>query len=340
MMGSVSSEAVLYQRLAAKFVGRSAEGVKKRLIKVNWSGVSKHRTEVNVPKPRDEIQWSSDEDTVVNISRDDSILTVIDVEQLEEERWRGTMLDTIINSLIKINEPRIRSSDLLAIARSVKFGRVCDDTARSNLETIINECFPKRWKFKPRRTPILRKSLGTRAIGRLNYAALQRLYHTRRKDAANSALDEPWSSAYKREVTLPLRMKEHWKEIFEIESKPDLRPVVVNKYEWNVIAAISREETEKALRDSKGTAPGVDRFQTGDFLKWNLEVVTQLLNLMLVLESPTAQLSLARLTFVPKIDEPVTPTDYRPIVVSFVLQRMLHKILAKRVRDTVSFSSL
>ncbi|KAF8562651.1 hypothetical protein P879_12020, partial [Paragonimus westermani] len=135
-------------------------------------------------------------------------------------------------------------------------------------------------------------------------------------------------------------MKEYWKEIFEIESKPELRPVVVNKYEWNVIAAISREETEKALRDSKGTAPGVDRFQTGDFLKWNLEVVTQLLNLMLVLESPTAQLSLARLTFVPKIDEPVTPTDYRPIAVSSVLQRMLHKILAKRVRDTVSFSSL
>ncbi|KAF8562652.1 hypothetical protein P879_12021 [Paragonimus westermani] len=144
MMGSVSSEAVLYQRLAAKFVGRSAEGVKKRLIKVNWSGVSKHRTEVNVPKPRDEIQWSSDEDTVVNISSDDSNLTVIDVEQLEEERWRSTMLDTIINSLTKIDEPRIRSSDLLTIACSVEFGRVSDDTTRSNLETIINECFPKR----------------------------------------------------------------------------------------------------------------------------------------------------------------------------------------------------
>ncbi|KAF8565300.1 hypothetical protein P879_09373 [Paragonimus westermani] len=61
---------------------------------------------------------------------------------------------------------------------------------------------------------------------------------------------------------------------------------------------------------------------------------------MLVLESPTSQLSLARLTFVPKVEESVTPADYRPIAVSSVLQRVLHKILDKRVRDTIKFSSL
>ncbi|KAF7234095.1 hypothetical protein EG68_12280 [Paragonimus skrjabini miyazakii] len=45
-------------------------------------------------------------------------------------------------------------------------------------------------------------------------------------------------------------------------------------------------------------------------------------------------------SFVPKVDEPATPADYRPIAVSSLLQRMFHKILARRLHDTVEFSSL
>ncbi|KAF8562710.1 hypothetical protein P879_12034 [Paragonimus westermani] len=135
-------------------------------------------------------------------------------------------------------------------------------------------------------------------------------------------------------------MREYWEEILGMEGELGLRPVVVDEYEWNVVAAISKEETQRALRDSQGMAPEVDRFQTGDLLKWNLEAVAQLLNLMLVFGLPTSQLSVARLTFVPKVEEPVKPADFRPIAVSSVLQRVLHKILAKRMRDTLKFSSL
>ncbi|KAF8565301.1 hypothetical protein P879_09374 [Paragonimus westermani] len=92
-------------RLASKFAGRSAEGIKKRLIKVKWSEISKHGIEKNVPKPKGEIQRSSDGQTVVNIPSGDGNVRVVDVEHLEEERWRSSMLDTIINSLTKVNEP-------------------------------------------------------------------------------------------------------------------------------------------------------------------------------------------------------------------------------------------
>ncbi|KAA3672145.1 uncharacterized protein DEA37_0008267 [Paragonimus westermani] len=61
---------------------------------------------------------------------------------------------------------------------------------------------------------------------------------------------------------------------------------------------------------------------------------------MLVLETPTSRLSLARLAFVPKVDEPATPADYRPIAVSSVLQWVMHKVLAKRMRDMLTFSPL
>ncbi|KAF7251391.1 hypothetical protein EG68_09060 [Paragonimus skrjabini miyazakii] len=166
MVGSVSSKAVLYQKLAAMFPGRSAEGVKKRLIKVKWSGISKHGVQRATSEPRDEIQWSSDEGAVINISSDDSDVTVINVEQLEKERWRSQMLDHIINGLVKFNEPRIRSTDLLALARNVKFGRITDDAARSNLETIVAECFLIKWNFRVRKTRAVRKSLSKRLIRR------------------------------------------------------------------------------------------------------------------------------------------------------------------------------
>ncbi|KAF7233384.1 hypothetical protein EG68_04446 [Paragonimus skrjabini miyazakii] len=301
MVGSVSSKAVLYQKLAAMFPGRSREGVKMRLIKVKWPGVGKHDVQKVISEPRDEIQWSSDEGTVINISSDDSDMNVINVEQLEEERWRSQMLDHIINSLVKFTEPRIRSTDLLAIARNVKFGRITDDVACSDLETIVAECFPTKWNFRGRKTRAVRKSLSKRMNRKLNYAALQ------------------------------TQDGNYWKEIFQMESKRDCRPVAQKGHERNVVAAFGSEEIRNALRDAAGTAPGFDKLLASDLLKWNLEVVAQLFNLMLVLETLTSQLSLVRLKFVPKVDEPATPADYWPIAVSSALQRVMHKVLAKMV---------
>ncbi|KAF5401550.1 hypothetical protein PHET_04943 [Paragonimus heterotremus] len=248
MVGSVSSKAVLYQRLAGMFAGRTTEGVKKRLIKAKWQ----------------------------------------DSEQLAEEQWRASMIDTIINSLTKAKELRVRSIELLKIAHDVKFARISDETARAKLETTVAECFPTRWRFQPRRPHVVRKSLSYRSICKLNYAALQKLYHTRRKNAASSALDGCWANAYRRNVTFPIRMNEYWKGIFVIESKADTRAVVGNKTEWNMLTDISSEEVQSMLRDAAGTAPKVDKVQPSDHSKWNSEVVAQMFNLMLVLESPTS----------------------------------------------------
>ncbi|KAF7251390.1 Retrovirus Pol polyprotein from type-1 retrotransposable element R2 [Paragonimus skrjabini miyazakii] len=117
-----------------------------------------------------------------------------------------------------------------------------------------------------------------------------------------------------------------------MESKRDCRPVAQKALEWNVVAAFGSEGIRNVLRDAAGTAPRADKLLANDLLKWNLEVEAQLFNLMLVLETSTSQLSLARLTFVPKVDEPATPADYRPIAVSSVLQRVMHKVLSKRLK--------
>ncbi|KAA3671266.1 uncharacterized protein DEA37_0011695, partial [Paragonimus westermani] len=51
------------------------------------------------------------------------------------------------------------------------------------------------------------------------------------------------------------------------------------------------------------------------------------------------QLSLARLTFVSKLEEPATPADCSLVAIFSVLQRVLHRIPAERVRDKIRFSS-
>ncbi len=48
----------------------------------------------------------------------------------------------------------------------------------------------------------------------------------------------------------------------------------------------------------------------------------------------------ARVTFIPKEELPESPGDYRPISVSSVLTQVLHKILARRMRDNITFSPL
>ncbi|KAA3673250.1 uncharacterized protein DEA37_0011159 [Paragonimus westermani] len=203
-----------------------------------------------------------------------------------------------------------------------------------------SQCFLIKWNFKIRKTRVARKALSKRMIRRLNYATPQRLYHTRRKDAANSALDGSWTSLYKRASVYPIDMKDYWKEIFEMQSKPDDRPVAQQGHVWNVVAVFRSEEIRSGLRDAGGTAPGVDKLLANEVLRWSLEAVAQLFNLMLVLETPTSRLSLTRLAIVPKVDEPATPADYRSIAVSSVLQRVMHKVLEKRVRNMLTFSSL
>jgi hypothetical protein len=52
--------------------------------------------------------------------------------------------------------------------------------------------------------------------------------------------------------------------------------------------------------------------------------------MLIHLLGPTPSLLLGRVTFIPKVDNPTSPRDYRPITVTSVYVRVLHKILAGR----------
>lgn len=66
-------------------------------------------------------------------------------------------------------------------------------------------------------------------------------------------------------------------------------------------------------------------------MSWQLPSLASLLNLVLLTENLPAPL-------IPTISAPLEHNDYRPLAISPILTRALHKIIARRMRDQLAFS--
>ncbi len=83
----------------------------------------------------------------------------------------------------------------------------------------------------------------------------------------------------------------------------------------------------------KRTSVGMDKLSSQELLTWHLPSLAGLMNMILATERLPSHLATGRVTFLPKVESPVEPGDYRPIAISSVLARTLHKILSRRMRD-------
>ena len=193
--------------------------------------------------------------------------------------------------------------------------------------------FPVLWRpsraANPR--PNRRGRMTARARRRAQYARLQALWASRRKDAAAAALDGSWAELGLDTATVPqTALCDFWDGVLAHPSLPDSRPVP----DWGVPEAgclsipVTGREVRDALRHMRGSAPGPDRFTPADALSaFGLTLaVVRLLHLL----GPAPAFLLGRVTFVPKVARPSTPRDFRPITVGSVHLRVLHKILAAR----------
>ncbi|CAH8478781.1 unnamed protein product [Dicrocoelium dendriticum] len=80
----------------------------------------------------------------------------------------------------------------------------------------------------------------------------------------------------------------------------------------------------------QGSAPGVDRVTPRDVLRMDPVFVTAFLNALLASSPFSSHMNTARITFVPKADAPSSPELFRPISVTSVFTRLLHRILFDR----------
>ncbi|VDQ16521.1 unnamed protein product, partial [Trichobilharzia regenti] len=130
---------------------------------------------------------------------------------------------------------------------------------------------------------------------------------------------------------MPKDCTNHWGNLFEQASVKDNRPIIkALETNWDFLKPIEYPEIKKALRRMGNSAPGPDGVTPKALGLRNAQSLRALLNMMLVLEATPDHLAMARVVLIPKCDNPMLPSEYRPISISPVIVRCLNGILAER----------
>ena len=312
----------LHQSLLPHFPGRSITSIKTRLHVLNW------KENETTPSPR--MPSSSPPEPVASRSDD-------------YYHWFNGIAQTTIEQLQDNHEVALRSDDLLSIARSVQSGSVTVSQLLSLLDLHATSTFPYKWRATPTKQSERKQRVYStkKQIRRANYAALQTLYHHRKKDAATAVLNGSWRVGYKATRGLPPNSESKWRDILSTPAHQDQRtPRFVVPTDWSLIDSISPDEVTAALKDMGNSAPGLDKLLPTQLRKMKPCALAGYFNLLLLAEGCPAHLCRSRITLVPKVPNPTDPEELRPIAVSSVIVRLFHKILANRWNTRLKLPAL
>lgn len=172
---------------------------------------------------------------------------------------------------------------------------------------------------------------------RQEYAVVQKLYH---KDF-NSAVRTVLSGGEEDVIMPPLEeVTDFWKHIFENENEErESSPPTRHKRNdgLNAIWGPISESEVKASELSNGSAAGPDGVTVRNWRKVCTKVRALFYNLILKKGSLDSELKKARTVLIPKSTGRIGPGDTRPLSITSVVVRQLHRILAKRFRSMHEF---
>lgn len=343
----------LADKLCPYFHCRTSEAIRKRLQKINWTprhetsqgepslGAASQRPEGSPILPHESpILVMSAQTSMLDqsIPLQNDIATSISAQPVEVESWRKDMLEKAYQTM---EDSRIQPEKLRNLIRNVLEGRETRAEGARLFKEHAAKVFPTRWRpAVPKRT-LGKKPRSNKQIRRAMYASIQKLYKLRKKDAAKTILEGRWKEAYKGQQQVE-GMEDYWENIYAGVAPAEDPPPITERAEpkWEIISPITAEELTGVLRGMGNTAMGMDRKSAKELLTWDQSSPAGFCNMILALETMPPSLANARVTFIPKVEVPETPGDYRPIAVSSVLTRALHKILARRMRDYFKFSPL
>ena len=100
-------------------------------------------------------------------------------------------------------------------------------------------------------------------------------------------------------------------------------------------APIMLPEVREALPECN-TAPGPDGLSARILRTLPTEILARIYNLLLWCRRLPVHLRSARTVLIPKIKDPSSPAEYRPITVASTLVRGFHKVLARRMNRLIS----
>lgn len=173
---------------------------------------------------------------------------------------------------------------------------------------------------------------------RQEYAVVQKLYKKDFRSAVEMVL-----SGEDEEVTMPPveQVTDFWKGMFEDNSEVLGSGPPLQRTRNEELNALWKPITEKEVKDSQlsnGTAAGPDGITVRNWGRVCNKVRALFYNLIMKKGSLDSDLKKARTILIPKGLGCISPGDTRPLSITSVVVRQLHRILAKRLRCLHKFS--
>ena len=326
----------LYSARASHFPNRSSEAIKRRLNTLHWSRPP--------PTPLNSASLVSSDHPNPTAGRvtpepttpgDDSIYAspqpFLTPRIMMGDSWKIDLLTSASQQLGAEGKDPYNLRSLRPLSQALTLSHCTVEEACNSINSFCKNAFPHvHGSHHPR--PSNNPSHHKRAqIRRLQYAHIQKLYRIRLKDAASTVLDGRWRTAYMETHSSIPNFYEYWSSIFSSSPHHDARPIrSVSSQYFNLISPVTHLEVSRALKELNGKAPGVDHVRAINLKSIDPSLLAGFFNLLLLCQFVPPHLSLARITFFPKVDLPTKPDDFRPISVESLILRVLHKILFLR----------
>jgi hypothetical protein len=166
-----------------------------------------------------------------------------------------------------------------------------------------------------------------RQIRRQEYAILQKLWCRNRTAAAEKVLNGT-PAAYKGDSDEFIGF---WENLFtgEVTSGADVN-LTCQVETIEVMSPIDEGDIKEAYPKS-GTSPGPDGMTCMNLKRMPRRTVAVLFNVFLYIRRIPKSLAQARTVFLAKTNNPISPSEFRPLSIPSVVTRCFHKILAKRM---------
>lgn len=217
---------------------------------------------------------------------------------------------------------------LVQLAQDFLDGRHISD----GLEAWLMTVFPPT--LAPPRAPQARPCIvnpSRKARRRLEYARMQGIFRHKMSEAAREILD----GKSMRDAGIPdvRTMSEHWGPFISHPSSPAPRISAITpkpelEFLWRPVSCNEVANVTLPLN----AAPGLDGVSVRSWRAVLPSVKALAFNLVLTTGGFPTPLLKSRTVFIPKKGDSVSPADYRPISITSVIVRHLHKILANRLR--------
>ncbi|CAK9834615.1 Retrovirus-related Pol polyprotein from type-1 retrotransposable element R2 (Fragment) [Anthophora retusa] len=355
-------------RLAAQHPGRSADGIKKQRLKQSYKDILRDIISETASTSTPPVTFQPPQASVSNVCLRSPRLRLERIDSIAP--WNRTLLPTsspatIDNSTVDTDSAcflidhvdictyikelspscsadiqnlihelfHIQNFDLFDPIISAAINSLARQIPNpSNLNANSNQPSKKKNNSKRKKKSKANPKLNRAAIRASTFSTYQHLFTRNPTQLAHAILDD-------KELNTSIfpnmsDIETEFRSIFE-DCPQYSGSTPIQKDTIHLDYPITFRETELALRRLKQSASGLDGINRDDLRKANMADLVGLLNIVFGLRRTPSVLRHNRTVLIPKKGDLSIVSNWRPITISSLFTRLLHKILASRLSENI-----